>query len=377
MKLHPDSLVGRQAARFIALYGRLRADDGSTQVKRLLVTTMGGLGDGVLLGSIIQHLQLAAPTITIEVLADHGARAAIELLPGIQVFGSTRHSSGRISTVSTVRDLRRRDYDAVIASDHVAVRLAAMLVLARIPRRIGFAPLGPSPQARLYSHPIALNPDDSQWISLLRLARALRPELPHCAEVLPLPIAPAIEQRIDEFWPALINGEAALALHLGAGASYRSWPLERFISVAERLRRIEPTPVFMLVGAHADRELCREFIARYSGRVIDRSGSESLAETAALLRRCTLLVANDSGIMHLGAAMGVPTVALFGPNSASRWAPRGAPHRIVCGRAACSPCIDNYRGPAPPACVNPAPQECLRSITVDVVVDAVRDLLRR
>jgi lipopolysaccharide heptosyltransferase II len=362
----------------IASYGGIWAREQSASFKRLLVTSMGGLGDGVLLASIIQHLQRLDPALAIEVLADYGARSALELLPRVQVFGSARRANGAMSVAATVRQLRRRDYDAVLAADHLAVTLAAALALARIPRRVGFAPLSASPQSRFYTDAIPLNEADSQWRSLLRLAQSLNPALPDCADVLPLPIAPATEQHIDEYWGAATSGASAVfAFHLGAGAPYRRWPLERFVGLAERLRLVAPGMIVLLTGDHSERELSQQFATSYSGRVIDRTGAGSLAETAALLRRCTLLVANDSGVMHLGAAMGAPTIGLFGPNSATRWEPRGAPSRALCGCAACRPCIDNYRGPAPSACVNPIAQECLFSITVDAVFDAIRDLLRR
>ncbi len=131
----------------------------------------------------------------------------------------------------------------------------------------------------------------------------------------------------------------------------------------------------LLTGRGEEREIIEEFSQSYSGYSIDVAGFTSISEVAAMLQRCDLLVANDCGIMHLGAAMGTPTVGLFGPNTPIQWAPRGPrvsfvyPHDIRC-----SPCIRNYRGPAPSSCANPVQQQCLLAISVDEVLKAARQV---
>ena len=91
-----------------------------------------------------------------------------------------------------------------------------------------------------------------------------------------------------------------------------------------------------------------------------------------MLRRCGLLVSNDTGIMHLGAAIGVPTVGLFGPNTPRHWAPIGPRATYVYDTAApCSPCINNYINRMPSVCVNAEKSRCMKDISVASVLTAV------
>ena len=79
----------------------------------------------------------------------------------------------------------------------------------------------------------------------------------------------------------------------------------------------------VLTGDHSERPLIDQFKAKYSGHAVDASAISSLERTAVLLRRSDLLITNDTGVMHLGAAMGTPTVAVFGASNPTYWAPVG------------------------------------------------------
>ena len=129
-------------------------------------------------------------------------------------------------------------------------------------------------------------------------------------------------------------------------------------------------------GTAPERPLIRAFIDQYSGHAVDASESGSLAKTAALLRRCNLLVSNDTGIMHLAAAMGTPTVGLFGPNSPRYWAPIGARATYVYEtKVACSPCLNLYANRWPLECANPVKSRCMLDIEVDSVLNAARRVI--
>jgi ADP-heptose:LPS heptosyltransferase len=114
----------------------------------------------------------------------------------------------------------------------------------------------------------------------------------------------------------------------------------------------------------------------YSGRAIDASEPGSLMRTAALLKRCNLLVSNDTGIMHLGAALGIPAVGLFGPNSPRYWAPLGPRATYVYDtKAPCSPCLNLYTDRWPLECSHPEKGRCMLDITVDSVMMAAKRVI--
>lgn len=119
---------------------------------------------------------------------------------------------------------------------------------------------------------------------------------------------------------------AALALHPGSGSPKKNWPLGRFIDLARRAAREGGRTPFFLTG-EADAEV--ETALRRNAPDVALATGLPLLDTARLLSACAAYVGNDSGITHLAAALGVPTVALFGPSDADRWAPRGDHVRVL------------------------------------------------
>jgi len=133
----------------------------------------------------------------------------------------------------------------------------------------------------------------------------------------------------------------------------------------------------LLTGNVAERDLVRTFICNYSGTAIDATEAKSVEQTAALLKRCDLLVSNDTGIMHVGAAIGTPTVGLFGPNSPKHWAPVGSRATYVYQtQLPCSPCLNLYANRWPLECANSDTARCMHDIEVDAVMRAARNVIR-
>jgi heptosyltransferase-2 len=342
--------------------------------RRVLVTSSGGLGDGVLVGSLVQHLQARTPELEVGVLARFGARAALTALPDVHAHDYELRDGRVRSWHALSRELREARYDAALATDHTSLTTAAILCMARIERRVGFAPLGDYPQARLYTEAVRLDESESQWQSLVRLARLIDPELTPSLDVLPLPIATDVDAAAARWWNDRVGnrGRPAIALHLGSGIhTYKRWPVSQFVRLAEQIKAKAPRAIMLLTGQAEEQELITEFIRNYTGRALELLSMRSVTEAAAILRRCDLLISNDGGVMHLGAAMGVPTVGLFGPASPRQWAPRGSRATFVQGKdLPCRPCIRSYRGAPPARCTNPISRQCMTEISVDAVIAA-------
>jgi len=109
-------------------------------------------------------------------------------------------------------------------------------------------------------------------------------------------------------------------LHPGAGAHWKRWPAERFADLADTLER--QGRQVLLVKGPADVESI-EAVQAHASRPYPVLREPSLRRLAALLAQCSLFVGNDSGVTHLAAITGVPTVALFGPTDPANWAPLG------------------------------------------------------
>lgn len=121
----------------------------------------------------------------------------------------------------------------------------------------------------------------------------------------------------------------ALAMHPGSGSQAKNWPPARFAAVARRAAAEGFAPFFLMGEAEVERKTDAALAASAPG-VTQVVGLE-LDEVASLLSACDLYLGHDSGITHLAAALGLPTVALFGPSDPERWAPRGPNVRVICG----------------------------------------------
>ncbi len=151
----------------------------------------------------------------------------------------------------------------------------------------------------------------------------------------------------------------SLLVHPGAGSKRKRWPLNHFMEMAAAMKKMDATEVAFLVGPAEPDVLS---LIEKGGFPIHRV--EDLPETAALIKTCTCFVGNDSGLVHLAAFMGVPTVAIFGPSSPHRWSPLGPATKVLRGEAECDPCFET----AETNCDDP---QCLHGVSVKMVVEAV------
>ncbi|HEY8692510.1 MAG TPA: glycosyltransferase family 9 protein, partial [Chloroflexota bacterium] len=185
------------------------------------------------------------------------------------------------------------------------------------------------------------------------------------------PLSPSAQDRER----ARVREANWIALHAGGGtySLARRWPAECFAEVGRRLAQSTGARL-VLVGTETDREP-HEALARPLGSLaLNLTGQTSIKETAAVLRRCRLLVSNDSGAVHLAVAAGTPVVAIFGPSNDHAWGPYpAAEHRVVRASLPCSPCFySGKRLGTPEGC---ATRDCLQLVTPDMVLAAAEELL--
>jgi heptosyltransferase-2 len=148
------------------------------------------------------------------------------------------------------------------------------------------------------------------------------------------------------------------------------WPSKRWNGFAKLCESLARDDRLLLVGDAADREFTRPIARALGDRCIDIAGTPSLMETAAHIARCRIFVGNDSGLMHLAEAVGVPVVALFGPTvEAFGYYPSLAKSRTIERRLACRPCSRNGSTPCPKGTV-----ECLTAIGPEPVAHVIETM---
>jgi ADP-heptose:LPS heptosyltransferase len=156
----------------------------------------------------------------------------------------------------------------------------------------------------------------------------------------------------------------------------RAWASDRFRTLAERLTdRFPETPILV-----HDRHPFEQPAGWPTSDSIRTVTGASLTQLAGVIDRCSLYVGNDSGPIHIAAALGVPTVGIYGPTSPTLTSPRGAigaVHVSVSAQFECSPCRERFFEECPS---QPTPDKrppCLNEVSVETVVEAAREVLER
>ena len=176
---------------------------------------------------------------------------------------------------------------------------------------------------------------------------------------------PAIAEEILDQYKI---GEKDILIGIAPGANYgpaKMWFPERFAAVADRLINDFPARV-LLFGSGGDGERTALVRQHSKNDLIDMAGKTSLKEAIALIARCDLFISNDSGLMHLAGALGIPLVAIFGSTNPVTTSPVGEKSIVIYKDVSCSPCLKKE-------C--PSDFRCMDLIGIDDVYDEAKNIL--
>lgn len=337
---------------------------------RVLVRLPNWLGDVVLCTPALKALREARPDLRVTALVKPQARVAVEGLPGIaevlELPGTTAGATWRMA-----RRLRALGFDAALVFPK-GFREALLVRLAHIPLRAG---LDTDHRSILLTHPVPFTGEDWHLHHARQFAKVLSPFGVQLADEGPeFPVSGDDRAEASRVLKeAGVGGGRFAAFHISASKPPRAWHAERFGQVGRALQR-EAGLVPVLLGAPADalvhvafREACRG--------AVDLAGKTTLRGMAAVLERASLFVGNDSGPMHVAAAVGVPVVAVFGPGAPHKTAPYtpGGRCRVVYAALPCSPCRQAFWQECRPSAAGKPP--CLEAVHPDAVLAACLDLV--
>ena len=136
-----------------------------------------------------------------------------------------------------------------------------------------------------------------------------------------------------------LTSRRIIGLHPGSGANmmYKRWPIDRFIGVCRALLEDDGLQV-LVFGGEDELDLGDAVVAALGGRVVNCAGKATILQSFELMKYCTLLMANDTSLLHLATVAGIPVVAVYGPTSDRLVGPVGVPHRTVTHAITCRPC---------------------------------------
>ena len=335
----------------------------------LMVRATNWLGDAVMTTPALAGIREGFPDARIVLLARPLVAELFRHHPDVDevmVYERPGRHEGTLGRLRLGGELRRRRFDAALLLQN-AFDAALLAFLARIPERAGYPTDG---RRLLLSLPVPLTRDILQrheveyYLCLLDGLGVPRPEPP----VLKLLVTDGERAEIASRLASLGLEPGAPIVAINPGATFGSakrWYPDRFAAVADALSE-EWGAAIVVIGTPAEAPLAGEIEAAARRGVVNLAGKTTVREMMALLSLSAFLVTNDSGPMHIGAALGVPLVAIFGPTDWRRTSPWTSLAKVVRVEIDCSPCRLRVcdRG-----------HECMLGVTPEMVVDAARQLL--
>jgi heptosyltransferase-2 len=337
------------------------------QIRRILVREVNWVGDAVLTLPALEALDRRFPEAEISLLAKSwvsGLFAGHPAVDGIIEYRTGNTHRGVLGRWRLARQLSQEGFDLAVVFPN-SLDAALIPWLAGIPRRVGYLT-----EARrlLFTHPVP-RPSGSagrhQAEHYLGIVRALGGD---GAPSLRLPVTAEARERGERLLRDHGVGPADLCVALSPGSVYGSakrWPAERFAAVADAL--VDQCGArILLIGSDEERPILEQVAARMRRPAVNLGGRTELSALVGVLERVRWLLSNDTGAMHIAAAMGTPVLAIFGPTDAEATGPLGRHTRIVRESVPCSPCLLRE-------C--PIDHRCMTRVTVDKVLQHALELL--
>ena len=317
----PDFLLAKYRRGIVLPTGY---DIKRLQPFNLIVRSPNWLGDACMALPAIRALKRGRPDMRLTVLAQSNLVELWKLIPEVDnvVLKEKKDSTGKVA-----RRIREAGpFDAAVFFTN-STRSTLEIWRAGVPLRLGYR----GSLRSWFLNVILDEPheDGPPWHHAQRYL--------HIAKV-----CGAASEDPSLFATPPISGAGGYKLGICAGAEYgqaKRWPLENFADVANRLSAKWPQIEWALLGAPKEAPMGERLSASLNGRHQNLVGKTSLTELIQQLTQCRLLVTNDTGTMHLAAAIGVPTVSIFGSTEPILTGPLGSKHVIVRNHVACSPCF--------------------------------------
>ena len=348
----------------------------TSAVKNILIRGVNWVGDAVMSIPAMREIRRLFPEAHIALLVNpwvSAIYAEADFVDEILHYDKNGVHKGWTGFGRLVSDLRRREFDLAILLQN-AFEAALIACCARIPLRVGYARDG---RRLLLTHPCKIDPGLRQvhqvyyYLGILSSLGLLKPRIWERSDCN-FSIGIGIRECDRDAALAMLrmNGihENDPVIAVNPGAFYgeaKRWFPERYAAVADALADRYGARIIIL-GASSDLETARMVAAQMSSQPAILAGQTTLGQLMGVLKLVDLLITNDSGTMHLAAALDVPQLAIFGSTSEVATGPLNQNAAVIKHQVECNPCFLRE-------C--PTDFRCMKGVTVVEVVDAARKIL--
>ncbi len=334
------------------------------QPRKILIRATNWIGDAIMTTPAVRTIRRNFPEAEISILVHPWVADVFNASPYIDhiiPYQKKSVHSGLRGIRRLSRELKRQNFDLAVLLQN-AFEAALIVKLAGIPLRLGYSR---DCRGILLSHAIALK-KERKTIHQVHYYQGLLAD----AGLKPGPdkLFLKISQKDKDSAARFIKAQDGPLIGLNPGAAYgpaKRWPAEKYADLAYRVERNYQARV-MVFGTDDDRQTAA-VIARRCKNIIDLTGRTSLAEAMALIEQCRVFVTNDSGLMHVAAALNTPLAVIFGSTNPVTTGPFSKNNIILRRPLPCSPCMKTHCQQNNFACMN--------NIGVKDVLTAVDTLL--
>ena len=343
-----------------------------SEIKRILLINMGGVGDIILFTPVLKALKHCLPYGSITLITGEPGIEKVIAGSGLidKVILCDRKKRRSIAQIlQLINTIKKERFDlALIATGTNSFNGSLLTYLAGIPYRIGenINHLG-----MFYTTKVSYDKERHELEGNLDLLKAAGIEI---NDKNPFVYISRDDEKFAEqfFLDNKILNKPIICLHVGPAApdkNFRRWSGDKFAELANKLTDLYQAKI-ILVGGNEEIDLVNKILSLFKSQPVISTGKTSIGQMAALIKKADLFIGNDSGPMHIAGAVATPTVAIFGPTNTKDHHPCGNKFIIVRKNLKCSPCY--YRGK-----VKCKKLDCFKSITGDEVLKAVDEILKK
>ncbi len=325
-----------------------------TKVQKILFITLSNLGDIILTTPVLVKLHEEFPQASIDVVTGSAGEEIFISHPAVKEVIADKRSRSLAARVRQVLELRRREYDLAVDLKN---SLIPYLVGAKFYSRLTFRQ-DPSRHKR-----------DEHLVKLagLKVGSFLSRSSYLSGAQFFIPVLPHDKNYIEALMNAKDQGKKAVIINAGAKSPLKRWDADKYARLADRLIRELGCRIF-LTGTADDLETVKAVTYAMKESAADLCGKTSVGALAELMKRCDLVVTNDSAPLHVASAVNAPTIAIFGPFNEKKYGPLADKSVTIKPEIPCRPCDR-------PRCRKKFTKGCISFVKVEEVFQAAKKML--
>jgi len=339
-------------------------------INRILIRAANWVGDAVMSTPMIRAVRKNFPKAEIFILAKPWVAPIFKYsrdVDHILIYDATGRHSGIWGVIRLGKELRQYNFDLAVLVQN-AFEAALIAFLAGIPNRLGY---DTDARTLLLTHGVPMNPNIKKLHQIDYYLGIIRGASLHSfGRNMSLNISVSERKATGDL---LKNyGMAGHIIGINPGAAFGSakrWFPKRFAEVCVSLRtQFGELPV-LIFGGPGEEALGEKIRDLIGSKCVNLAGKTSLREAVALIEKCSIFITNDSGLMHVAAALNIPQIAVFGPTNHTTTSPADPKSHIVRVATPCSPCMKQE-------CME-GHHQCMKAVTADMVYEKAAAILNK